>query len=126
MITFNGLTLNPNMVWQEALMTTKVADNEVRTVGQKLLVYSRVVLGGTPITLVALEDQGWLKVSQVKVLMEWNSIPGGIYDLVINDKTFRVRFDNSDGKSAVSFTTLIPRPDPLDDDYCIGSLKFNK
>lgn len=123
MITFNGLVLNPNMVWQDCLLTSNVVDVEKRTIGQKLLVFSRVLVSGMPITLVALEDQGWLTVAQVKQLRAWNAIPG-VYDLIINSSAFRVRFDNTDGNSAVSFVTLIPRPDPLDSDYCVGSLKF--
>jgi len=121
-IVFNGLELNPNMVWTDALMAARVEDRVVRTVGQKELVFTRT-LPGMSITLLAIEDQGWLTVLQVKQLREWSMVKGASFTLQIGSYIFTVRFDNQNG-DAVSFQTIIPRPVPQDEDFCVGSLKL--
>lgn len=122
-IELGGVVLNPGMVWSDRYSYSPVTQNVNRTLGGVIRVTSLQLKKGRPITLEAIQDQGWLTrtvVDQVKALAD---VAGATYSLTVGPESFIVMFRHEDGP-AVEFLPLIPRGEPLDDDYFVGTLKL--
>lgn len=96
-ITIDGFTLSPHMLWVDEQDYKRVEQQEIRTLGGRMKVYSQGLEKGRPITLVAVQDQGWLTKTQVEKLHELAAVPGAIYALVVGTQSFNVIFRHSEG-----------------------------
>ena len=122
-ITLGGITLNPNMVWAERYGHAPVAQEVQYTLGGTPIVYSRGLKAGVPITLLALQDQGWLEKTVVDAVQSSANTPGAQYTLVIGAESFTVVFRHQDAP-AVEMSPLITRAVPLAGDYFVGQIKL--
>lgn len=123
MITIGGYTLNPNMVWTDRDSWSSVIQSTKRTLGGKVVVTSSQAVGGRPITLSTLPDQGWLTKAQRDNLVQMSTIAGAIFTLVIDSDTFTVMFRHEDAP-AVSLNPIIARTNLDTTDYFLGTIKL--
>ena len=122
-ITLGGITLNPNMIWAERYAYAPVAQEVQMTLGGTPIVYSRGLKAGIPITLVAIQDQGWLEKTVVDAVQLTANVVGATYTLTIGTDTWQVMFRHQD-HPAVEMTPLLTRAVPLAGDYFIGQIKL--
>lgn len=122
-IILGGITLNPNMIWAERFGYSPVTQEVLTTLGGTPIVYSRAMKAGMPITLLALQDQGWLTLSTVEAVQISANTPGAEYNLVIGAESFQVVFRHHD-QPAVEMIPLLTRAVPLAGDYFIGQIKL--
>ena len=122
-ITLNGVTLNDQMHWTDEWTYTQVAQESARTLGGRLKIYSQALTKGRPITLEAVDDQGWLTKTQVSSIQGLAEVAGATYVLVIDAQTFQVAFRHEDGV-AFQANALVPRINSETTDYftCIINL----
>lgn len=123
MITLDGVTLNPSMIWQERFTSQTVQQSVRRTLGGLPVVFSGQLTKGEEITLVADSDIGWLKKSVVDQLLTKAAVPGAQYVLGFNGQNINVIFRHND-PPAVDMTPIFPREAQGDDDYMRGSIKL--
>lgn len=122
-ILLGNTTLNPNMVWVDRYAYSPVVQEVQTTLDGYPVVYTRSRTAGMPITLVALEDQGWLTKAMADAVQTSALLPGAVFELVIGDETFSVVFRHHDAP-AVIFRPLITRAVPLPEDYFVGEIKL--
>ena len=122
-ITINGYSLSPHMLWTDRHKHTSVIQSNLRTLGGRLKVFSHGVEKGRPITLEAIQDQGWLTLDQVTYVEELASTPGATYSLEVGGDSFTVMFRYSDGLP-VEFTPLISRIEEESADFYTGVIRL--
>lgn len=122
-ISLNGVTLNPNLVWEDKYDYSIISQEVKYTLAGTPIVYSGAYSAGRPITLVATDDQGWVEKTIADQIYALAQQSGGIYSLVIGAETFQVMFRNHEPPS-VSLKPLSPRAVPLSGDYFTGSIKL--
>lgn len=122
-ITLGAITLNPNMVWAERFGYAPVAQEVLTTLGGTPIVYSHALKAGVPITLLALEDQGWLTKAMVDAVQSSANTPGAQYALIIGAESFQVVFRHHE-PPAVEMIPLLTRAVPLAGDYFVGQIKL--
>lgn len=76
-----GVTLNNNMLWEDRWAWAGAARTVTRTLGGNLVAFHSSLVRGQPITLTAVEDQGWLNLSQVTALYALAQVPSATYTL---------------------------------------------
>lgn len=123
MITFDGVTLNGSLQWLDRTGYGRVAQERKTTLGGKSVFYSKYLIGGRPITLVATEETGWLTKVMVDALILRAEQPGLVYTLNVHGETYQVLFRHEE-PPALEFAPLQPRATQLADDSYIGTLKL--
>lgn len=123
MITLGGTYLNPNLFWTDRSQWSPVLQTVKRTVAGRAVVSYGSTSNVRPITLVALEDQGWLDKAQYDYLQSAAIVAGAIYPLVIGSESFSVMFRHQEAP-ALELRPLITRSVPLDGDYFVGTIKL--
>lgn len=123
MISLGGVALNDNMIWADRHRWSPVAQSVRQTLGGAQIVYSSSLMGGRPITLVAVEDQGWLTLAQLQAVQEMADQSGAVYTLVIDSESYQVVFKHDD-PPALEFSPLIARATPVSGDFFIGVIKL--
>ena len=122
-ITFNGVPLNPNMVWQERFQSRTVAQSIRRTLGARPVIFVGQLLKGVPITLEAAKTYGWLAKDVVDQLLEMADNPAGVYTLNFGGQDITVMFRHVD-EPAVEMEPFVPRVMHEPGDYFIGQIKL--
>jgi hypothetical protein len=122
-IVLGGQELNPNLFWSDKAAWSPVIHTVRRTVAGRAVVSYGNISNIRPITLVALQDQGWVDKVQYDFLQTIAQVDGAIYQLEIGVDIFRVMFRHQDSP-ALELSPLITRSVPLDGDYFIGSIKL--
>ena len=122
-IVLGGTTLNPNMVWVERYSYAPVIQDVQMTLGGNPIVYSQLVQAGFPITLISLQDQGWLTKAMADAVQISANTAGGQFALTIGSDSFTVMFRHHEAP-AVTFRPLITRAVPLTGDYFVGEIKL--
>lgn len=122
-VSLNGITLNPSIIWVDEFSYSPVAQKVTPTLDGGFVVYARPSPGNRPITLVAVEDQGWFTRAMVIAVKELEKVPLGQFPLIIGTQSFNVMF-RSEEAPAFSVSPLIPRSEAVDGDYFIGTLKL--
>ena len=122
-ISISGVTITTGMVWADKHKYSPVKQVLRRTLGGVAVVEYSSLSAGIPMTLSSLEDQGWITKLQLDALQTLADVPGAVYTLTIGSGTYQVMFRHQDAP-AVDFTPIIPRTEPLDDDWFRGTLKF--
>ena len=122
-ITLGGITLDPNMVWAERYAYSPVIQEVQTTLDGSPVIYIRTRSAGMPITLVALDDQGWLTKAMADAVQISANTPGAQYELVIGAEHFNVVFRHHEAP-AVTLRPLITRAVPLPEDYFVGEIKL--
>ena len=123
MIQLGAVELNKNMIWEDRYSYSPIRQEVDFTLGGSLVVYAGAVVGARPITLVAIEDQGWLTKDQADAVYAMCNQVGTVYTLTIGAESFSVIFRHHDAP-AVSFSPLIPRATPLTGDYFTGYIRL--
>lgn len=122
MIRLDGLDLPAALLWSDEFAWSPVAQAARRTLGGSLVVFTRELAGGRPITLEAAEDRAWMTRAQVEGVSAMAAIPGGVFTLEIRGKSFPVMFRHQDGQPAVTANPLIPFANPQPGDFYIAKL----
>lgn len=122
MISIGGLELNPSMIWVERGESYGLVQRRVDLLGGRTKFLQRKLLTGRPITLLALEDQGWLDYSMVDTLIVMSMEPVA-YPLIIGSYYTDIVFDSSKAK-AVAFKALVQRAVQFPTDPCYGSISL--
>lgn len=120
-MVFTGTSANVR--WEDEFTYESARQSHRRLLGGTLVMFNRPLIQGRPITLVAVEDQGWLTKSQIETLLAMAAQPGAVYTLEIEGQFFQVVFDHSEGP-AVSATPLIPMTGAPPEHYYIGTIKL--
>jgi hypothetical protein len=123
MIQLGATVLNPNMLWPDRDSYSNVVQQRARTLGGTQVVWSQPSYAGRPITLEAVEDQGWLTKEQKDAVVAMADVPGGVYTLVVGAVSYSVMFNQTEG-SPVEFSPLINRAVDLIGDYFIGQIRL--
>lgn len=122
MISLGAVVLADGLVWAEEFQAMDIVQEVRQTLGGAPKVYSGQVKGPYPITLQSLDDQGWQKISVARQLLTMAK-SGGQYTLVLGAKTYTVEFRHYEAP-VLEVQPLIPRSIPLDDDFCLITLKL--
>ena len=122
-VVFNGIDLNRGLIWQDRFQFTTQASSVERTVGGRQAIWVQQLLAGRPITLTATNDQGWLTKAQVDALQALADAGAASYTLLIDDVVYVVRFRFHE-PPVLDMQPLIPRNNPEDTDYFIGTIKL--
>ena len=123
MITLGSVTLNPNMVWAERFGYSPVIQEVQTTLDGNPVIYTRTRSAGMPITLVALDDQGWLTKEMADAVNLLAQDPSTLLPLTIGADVFNVVFRHHESP-AVALRPLITRAVPLPGDYFVGEIKL--
>ena len=122
-IELGGVTLSPHMIWQDENTYSKVDQSALRTLGGNIQIYSQQLNKGIPITLVAVEDQGWLTKTQVEAVQALSDAAGASYSLTLGSESFTVVFRHHD-PPAFAANALIPRVGTTAGDYYTATIKL--
>jgi hypothetical protein len=122
-IILGGVTLSPHMIWEDENDYSTVDQTAVRTLGGNVLVYAQQLTKGLPITLVAVEDQGWLTKLQVQAVQALANAAGDTYGLTLGSQNFTVVFRHHE-PPAFAARALIPRVETTPADYYTATIKL--
>lgn len=122
-IILGTTTLNPNMVWVERFSYSQVIQEVQTTLDGSPVVYTRNRQNGMPITLLAMDDQGWLTKDMADAVQLVAQTAGAILTLTLGAETFTVIFRHHEAP-AVSLRPLLIRAVPLPEDYFVGEIKL--
>ncbi|MBF0164832.1 MAG: hypothetical protein HQM01_10095 [Magnetococcales bacterium] len=86
------LTLPGSMQWSDQDQWSSVSIGVVRTLDGNMVISSRRLQGGRPVTLVAQRGVTWLTRSHVDALLDMASQSGAIFPLAWGDSVMRVMF----------------------------------
>ncbi|MBF0629546.1 MAG: hypothetical protein HQL89_00980 [Magnetococcales bacterium] len=100
-----GVVLPDSIRWVNEYSWSPVAHTTTRTLAGNHHVWVAAMHGGRPIDLAAEPSFTWLTQSQVDAIMELANQPGGIFELEIDDRLFRVMFRHDD-PPATSFSKI--------------------
>jgi hypothetical protein len=123
MIQLGSVVLSPSMLWVDRDSFSPVAQTMKRTLGGTLVLFSRALSAGRPITLEAQQDTGWITRDMLDGLTTMASTPGGVYTFEYHGFFSSVVFRHDD-PPAVEFSPIQPRAVPLSGDYYTGALKL--
>jgi len=122
-ITLGGVSLSDQLIWQDEQDYSTVVQDTVRTLGGNLKVYSQSLSKGVPITLVAVQDQGWLTHTQVLAIRALADTAGAQYSLTLGSQSFTVMFRHHESP-AFSAAPLIARIDAPAGDFFTCTIKL--
>jgi hypothetical protein len=127
MITLDGITLNPDMVWEERYSSQSVEQTVRRTLGQVPVVRAHPRTAGQDITLSAREVNGMLigmlRRSVVDLILVRAAVAGGQYVFSYNGENHSVIFRHHDGQ-AVNFVPLVAKTSYSASDLMRGEIKL--
>lgn len=122
-LTFNGITLDPSMIWVERNQSKRVVQSVTRTLGGGAVVQAAGVDAGLPITIASGQDQGLLRWSVVQQLEALADVPGAVYVLDVNGTEYSVIFRHDEAPAFIA-DPLLARVEPFADDYFRCTLKL--
>lgn len=122
-ITLDGITLSGSLQWKDRFSHSPVAQSTKRTLGGGLVVFSKGLVAGRPVTLEATEETGWITKAMLDSLASKAAVPGAVYSLDYHGEVLSVVFRH-DEPPALDFLPLVPKAAPDAGDYFIGALKL--
>lgn len=122
-IQLDSIVLNPNLVWSDRDSWSPVQQTAKRTLGGKMVLNAASLDKGRPITLTSLDDQGWVKWSEVQALKLLADQAGAVFNLTLGSDTFNVVFRHHE-PPALEVTPFIQRVVPEVGDYFLVSIKL--
>jgi len=122
-IQLGATVLNPNLTWPDRDNFSSVVQTRARTLGGSQVFWAQEVSAGRPISLVAINDQGWFTKEQKDAVVAMAQVAGAVYTLIIGAESFSVMFDHEQG-NAIEFQPLITRAVDLTGDYFWGQIKL--
>lgn len=123
-LILGGVTLNDEMIWTDRFRFQFVAQSVRRTLGGNIVTFAQGLVKGQPITLEAIETQGWLTKQQVEDVIDLANVVGGVYSLQIESDIFQVQFRHEDAPAVDMRAVTAPRLNIADDeDQFIGQIK---
>jgi hypothetical protein len=75
-----------------------------------------------PITLESIRETGWLKGSTVDALRILSKVVGAYYTLMLNGRSYTIRFRNEQLGGAIQMETLTIHSDPDDNTWWVGTI----
>lgn len=118
-----GVALSTSMRWVEQNQPLDVVQNTRATLGGGVVVHAGDVVAGQPITLQSSDEAGLLLYPVVQELTALANEPGATYVLTINGVDYNVMFRNDD-KPSFEADPLVPRLEPMEDDYFRCTIKL--
>lgn len=122
-IVLDGITLSGSLLWVDKRAFSPVAQSVRRTLGGGLVVFSKGLDAGRPVTLEATEDSGWLTATMVDSLTAMAASPGAVYAFSYHGEAFNVVFRH-DEPPAMDMRPLQPRATVLPGDFFVGTIKL--
>jgi len=126
-IKLDGITLNPDLVWEEQFATQSIEQTVRRTLGGVTVVSSAPLSKGEAITLSAREVNGRLigvmKKSVWDLVMVRAAVVGAQYVFEYNGAQQAVIFRH-DEPPAVSYTPLVPKTVYLPNHLMRGQIRL--
>ena len=122
-IVLGGVNLTPHLIWSDEVDFSPVAQSVSRTLGGGVVVYSGGLVSGQPVTLVSVNDQGWITKAEVDAIQALADVPGNVMTLAIGTQSFSVMFRHHE---APAFTAkpLVFRVDAPPTDYFLTTIKL--
>lgn len=104
----NGIELPRGMLWVDEFNWSAVQKTVERGITGAQIIDAAARIEGRPITLQAVEDQGWIRRSTLLAVQALADAPGGQYPLRLADgREFTVQFAGDDPIAA----TPVSRPE---------------
>lgn len=123
MIKLDTLILPDGLVWEDEFAAPPVAQNLRRTLDGGLVVFYGELRAGLPVTLASEPDAGWLTRAQVEALALLAASPGGVWPLILRDRTFQVMFRHQE-PPAFEARPLVNLATPQPSDFYLATLKL--
>jgi len=128
MMTFDGITLDHDLQWEDEFKFTYGTGTAERALDGSIVIQQRTITGGRPITLVGTESSGWLSRATLVSLVALTQDISRDFTLTIgegaDERTFTVRFRHED-QPVLDFTPITLVPDaPPDDFWYYGTIKL--
>lgn len=117
------IALPADMQWQDEFDWAPVGQSVERGVTGALIVQSRAMTAGRPVTLRADDTSAWARRSVVEQLRNAAAIPGQVLTLTINGQVLNVIFRHHDGQ-AVEAAPIVQYASYTSDDFYRVTLKF--
>jgi hypothetical protein len=95
-LTLDGLSLPPDLLWVDEFDWTPTEQNETRTLTGALVIETAQKLAGRPITLAGTRESGWATKAQVDAVFAKLSMTGVLVLILPNSETFNVKFRHKD------------------------------
>ncbi len=115
LVTLGGVDLPDDINWIDEFNFQPVSQSVTRTIAGNLVQFNQALVLGRPITLEAIEDEGWLTKDQVDSIQSLASTPGGTFTLAIGAQSFTVTFRHDEG--AFEPSPFLSRIDPASGDF---------
>jgi hypothetical protein len=117
-----GVSLDHTPLWVERNKYHDALSESVTAIDGTEIVMSAARGAHYPVTLEATQETGWIRGSTVASLRAISAVAGAYYTLVLNGKSYIVRFRNEQSGGAIQMETLVPHSNPGDDDWWIGTI----
>jgi hypothetical protein len=121
MIRLNGIDLT-GMVWVNEY-SSAMPSGELNTAVDGTSVFFTEGTDAFDIDLESFEDMGWITKTTADLLKESALQVGGVYQLEIRGKVFRVRFRHEE-PPAIAFSPVLARSSYKANDYFYGTIKL--
>jgi hypothetical protein len=95
-LTLDGLSLPPDLIWVDEFDWTPTEQNETRTLTGALVIETAQKLAGRPITLAGTHESGWATKAQVDAVFAKLSNAGVMVLVLPDGRAFNVKFRHKD------------------------------
>lgn len=96
MIILSTTNLPAGLVWSDEFSAPRVAQTVRYALDGSPVVFYSPITAGIPITLESEADAGWATRAQVEEIAQMAANPGGIYDLMLRGRQYRVMFRHNE------------------------------
>lgn len=120
-----SITLDNDLVWTDEFQFTEGVGMAERTIYGNMIVQTRQIYGGRPLTLVGTQTNGWQSrdiVIALQALIKADPAASHIVELP-DGRTFTAIFRNEEAP-AIEFTPITLATAPTGDFWYYGSLKM--
>lgn len=123
MITLGGIELNPSLQWVNRDDSLSIAQTLRLTRGGGARIYQQRLFAGRPILLEANEETGWFTNEMRESILELADTMDQTFLFSFFGEEYTVLFNHSE-PPAVSFTKIIYRQVPDDEDWFMGRISL--
>jgi hypothetical protein len=123
MITLGGIELNPSLQWVNRFETFSIAQTVRLTRGGGAKIYQQRLFVGRPVSLVADEETGWFTNEMREEVLALAEEMDQTFLFSFFGEEYQVVFNHTD-PPAVSFTKILYRQVPDDDDWFMGKISL--
>jgi len=120
-----ALELDPDLLWSDEFAWSGVRQAVERGITGSLIVQSKAMTGGRPITLEPeTDDSAWLTRENLLLLQAWSADPAADLLLTIRGVERAVLFRHEDDSGAITARPVVHFRDVLDSDQYVCTLRL--